>query len=83
MVRLEVDRTTTRHSGTKAWCEAAEEHKHWVHTHPEVAGRKEDSAAFQKCNQDHVVEMNGTPAQFHVAFDRCMREAYGLPAPKQ
>lgn len=71
--------TATTRLPNEPWCEVWEEHNHWMHMHPEAAARKEDHAKFSQCNRDNAAQMNGTPKQFHTAFDKCMREAYGLP----
>lgn len=82
VLRLSAEKGVS-HQADRGVCEVGEEHKHWMRNHPEVAVRKENSARFRLCNRDNTAEMNGTPAQFHAAFDRCMREAYGLAASKQ
>lgn len=66
------------HKEAEDYCLVWEEHQHWMRNHPEVAGRQEDSARFRQCNHDHAAQMNGTRGEFRVAFDECMREAYGL-----
>jgi len=43
-----------------------------------ITEEKEDSAKFHNCTAKHAAEMNATPQGFIAAFDRCMREAYGL-----
>jgi hypothetical protein len=81
LLHLSALKTGGDHRSDKGFCEVGEEHKHWMRNHREASARKGDSMKFQKCNRDHATEMNGMPAQFHAAFDRCMREAYGLSQP--
>jgi hypothetical protein len=80
--RLEATKKPNDMSSSEAWCEVWEERGHWLHGHPELAGKKEIPGKFIKCNRAHAVEMNGTPQQFWAATDRCLREAYGLSAGK-
>ena len=76
----EQQKTSGKVPGSPAsWCEVWEEHQHFMHLHPRLAKRKEIPGRFSQCNKQHAAEVNGTPQQFYVAFDQCMREAYGLP----
>jgi hypothetical protein len=72
--------STNYHS---AFCEMAQEARHWARKHPEAAKREEDHARFHKCNQEHAKEMNGTPQQFWAALDRCLNESHGVVTPKK
>ncbi len=60
------------------YCLIHEEHKHWLRNHPQVAGKEEIKGAMHECLERNKAKINGTWAEFRVAFDGCMREAYGL-----
>ena len=74
--------TPTQKSGDpgtpESWCEVWEERMHWLHLHPDLRNRKQDSARWRQCNHSHAAEMSGTPQQFWEATDICLCEAYGI-----
>jgi len=60
------------------YCLTWEEHKRWMRNHPEVAGRKKDSAKVRQCMHDNAAKINGTRDEFRAAYDSCMKQGYGL-----
>jgi hypothetical protein len=74
---------TTQLTADFSACAFFEERQHWMTLHPEAARRKENSDKSRKCFDKHPLPKNGTPEDFHAAFDLCMCKAYGLPKPKQ
>lgn len=63
-------------------CGLLEEQQHWLHAHPEASRKKENREKFKKCTEEHMAQMNGSPADFHEVFDLCLSTAFDLPKPK-
>lgn len=63
-------------------CLIFQEQEHWMNSHPQAHGRKENIAKEHRCFDKHPLQIKGTPEEFHSSFDLCMCAAYGLPKPK-